>query len=222
MLPTIVLLCLACYLVGALPFGYLIGRLKGVDIRQAGSGNIGATNVGRLLGRKWGILAFMLDVAKGLGPTLAAGAVLGTLGADAADSDPMRNVAWLACGVCCILGHNFPVYLAFRGGKGVATSLGVVLGVYPYLTLAGLLAFAIWVIVALTSRYVSLGSIAAAAALPVLFAVITWRWGGAGALGSNWPVLGFAVLAAGLVIYRHRGNISRLRAGTESRMGGPR
>ncbi|HRX85733.1 MAG TPA: glycerol-3-phosphate 1-O-acyltransferase PlsY [Phycisphaerae bacterium] len=214
----IIATALGCYVAGAVPFGFLVGRARGIDIRTAGSGNIGATNVGRLLGRKWGILVFALDVAKGLVPTLLAGMVVDRCVAAGAWSLMVGNALWLACGVCCILGHNYPVFLKFKGGKGVATSLGVVLGVYPYMTLAGALAFAVWAVVTLTSRYVSLGSICAAAALPVLLAACTLSRGRA-EFAAHLPLLAFAILLSGLVIYRHRGNLARLRAGTENRIG---
>lgn len=214
----VVLIAAGCYVAGSIPFGYLVGRARGVDVRSAGSGNIGATNVGRLLGRKWGILVFVLDVAKGLAPTLAAGGLVARAGAGGAWSPMLGNLLWLACGACSILGHNYSLFLGFRGGKGVATSLGVVLGVYPYMTLAGALAFGIWGVVTLVSRYVSLGSICAAAALPVLLAACTLSRGRA-EFQAHLPLLGFAILLAGLVIYRHRGNLARLRAGTENRIG---
>lgn len=214
----VALMCAGCYLIGGIPFGYLIGRMKGIDIRTVGSRNIGATNVSRNFGKKWGIACFVLDVAKGLGPTLAAGHILASR-TEAWNLSPVaRNLLWLGCGICCVLGHNYSVYLRFRGGKGAATSLGVVLGVYPYLTLAGGLAFCVWAIVVLATRYVSLGSIVAAALLPPL-AVMCSVWRGYGSLRDIWPVIAFAALAAVLVVYRHRENISRLRAGTERRIG---
>jgi glycerol-3-phosphate acyltransferase PlsY len=216
--PIFVVLALGCYLLGAIPFGYLIGRARGVDIRATGSGNIGATNVGRVLGRYWGVLVFALDVAKGLAPTLAAGWLINGQIAAGAWPAMTGNLLWLMCGVCCILGHNYSIYLGFHGGKGVATSLGVVLGIYPYLTLAGALAFGLWAAVTLTSRYVSLGSITAAAALPLLFAVCTLL-AGRQTFVDNLPTLAFAALLAVMVIYRHRANLARLRAGTEHRIG---
>jgi len=212
------LTAVGCYLVGAIPFGYLVGRAHGVDVRSAGSGNIGATNVGRLLGRRWGIAVFILDVAKGLAPTIAAGAILAEQLRLGLVSPVATNVLWLISGVCCILGHNYPVFLGFRGGKGVATSLGVVLGVYPYLTVAGAFAFGIWLIVTLVSRYVSLGSICAAAALPLLVCGCTLYRGRAEFM-ANIPLVVFSMLLSALVIYRHRANLSRLRAGTENQIG---
>jgi glycerol-3-phosphate acyltransferase PlsY len=216
--PAVVFICLSCYLIGATPFGYLVGRARGIDIRSVGSGNIGATNVGRILGKPWGLLVFVLDVAKGLAPTLTVGTLLESWSQTWSISGMAVNILWLGGGICCILGHNFPVYLRFRGGKGVATSLGIVLGVYPYLTVAGLLAFAVWLIVTVATRTVSLGSICAAVALPLLLAACT-LWENYSVFAENLPVLGFATLASALVIYRHRENIKRLRAGTERRIG---
>ena len=218
LLPAVLLIFAACYLIGGTPLGYLAGRVKGIDIRSTGSGNIGATNVSRVLGRRWGVGVFALDVAKGLVPMLIAGVIL-DFGASewelvAAD----QNLIWLGSGVCCILGHNYPVYLRFRGGKGASTSFGVVLGVYPYLTIAGLGAFGVWLMVTLTTRYVSAGSVSAAVALP-LFVVCGMLWGGYAVFAESWPLLGFSILASALVVYRHRGNLTRLRAGTESKIG---
>ncbi len=210
-------MCVGCYLIGAIPFGFIVGRTKGVDIREAGSGNIGATNVGRLFGRPWGIFVFALDVCKGLIPTIAAGVIIKGQLEGWQTSLAVGNLLWLGSGICCVLGHNFPVFLRFRGGKGVATSLGVVLGVYPYLAIPGLAAFVIWATVTLVSRYVSLGSVVAAVALPILF-VCYMRFRGESILGDNWPLLMFLLLVGSLVIYRHRGNIARLRAGTESKI----
>ena len=128
----------AAFLCGSIPFGMLIARARGIDIRAHGSGNIGATNVGRVLGRTWGVAVFALDVCKGLAPVLVAGAALGTLGHIAA---PARD-AWLvlATAAAAILGHVFCPWLRFKGGKGVATSLGALAGVFPVLTIAVALA----------------------------------------------------------------------------------
>jgi len=210
----------AGYLLGSIPFGLLLGGFHGVDVRQAGSGNIGSTNVGRILGRPWGILCFVLDVAKGLGPALGMGLYLrGVEGMFAENSLlPVGQWAVLAVGAGCILGHMFSVFLKFTGGKGVATSLGVVLGVWPYFTLAGVLAFLIWTAVWGMWRYVSLASIAAAVAFPVGFGLLIWRlesW----EFGQLIPLFGFSCVMGGLVIIRHRSNIGRLLAGTESRGG---
>lgn len=206
------------YLLGAIPFGLLIGRARGVDVRRQGSGNIGSTNVGRLLGRKWGYICFLLDVAKGLLPVLYAGHYLRSI-AQAPDSQSpaqLAQLAWLLVAAGCILGHMFSVYLKFTGGKGVATSLGVVLGIWPFFTLTAVVALAIWLAVWGACRYVSLASIAAAVAFPATFLILIgrlepWR------LDKLWPLFVFSCLMAALVIIRHRSNIARLLAGTENR-----
>ena len=210
----------AGYLLGSIPFGWLIGRWHGVDVRKVGSGNIGSTNVGRILGRPWGILCFILDVVKGLGPTLGVDLYLRGLEGmfEGGSMLPMGQWAVLTVGAGCILGHIFSVFLQFKGGKGVATSLGVVLGVWPYFTLAGVPAFLIWTGIWGTWRYVSLASITAAAAFPMGFGLLIWRL-------ESWeferlmPLFGFSCVMGGLVIIRHRSNIGRLLAGTESRGG---
>lgn len=204
---------LAGYLVGSVPFGLLAGRLKGIDIRQHGSGNIGATNAGRVLGRGYGVAVFALDLLKGLVPVAVAGQVL---------QGRAEHVAflwvWLSVAGACILGHMFPIYLGFKGGKGVATSLGVILGIYPYFTWPGLIAFGLWILVTGTTRYVSLGSVVAAGAFPIIFAV--FAGGGLyGSEGTLWPLQLFAIIMGVLVIYRHRSNLRRLAQGTEAKIG---
>jgi len=212
------LLLLACplgaYVLGSTPFGVLIARGVGKNLRRHGSGNVGATNVGRVLGRKWGYLCFVLDVAKGLGPVLLVGLLV-----RAVDGPPglLAQAAWLATGFGAIAGHVFSFWLRFRGGKGVATSLGVVLGVYPYFTLVGLIALGLWVVVVLTTRYISLASIVAATAFVPLFVALNWRlW------TQLWPLGAFAAAMAALILLRHRSNIRRLLAGEENKIGGKR
>jgi len=123
----------AAYLIGSIPIGLLFASRRGVDIRKHGSGNIGATNVGRVLGRNWGWLCFVLDVLKGLLPVLGTGAWLGLLGEEARIT-PLSLLLWLAVGVTAILGHMFSIFIGFRGGKGVATGFGALLGIHPILT----------------------------------------------------------------------------------------
>lgn len=204
---------LGAYLLGAVPFGYLIGRAKGIDIRQHGSRNIGATNVGRAIGRKWGITCLTLDIAKGLVPTLVFGLTMMPAGqALAADWG-----AWLAVGVAAVLGHLFPVYLGFRGGKGVATTIGVALGIYPYFTVAMLCGVAGYFVARKLTGMVSVGSLT----LAVVFPLALWIHVGLierRALASYWPLLAVAVLLALLIIVRHRENIVRLIKGTEPSM----
>ena len=205
--PAVLLLAaLLGYLVGAVPFGYLIGRWRGVDIFQQGSGNIGATNVGRVLGRRFGILVFVLDFLKGALPTLTAAAVSRSLRLDL----PPDALA-VTAGVSAFLGHLLPVYLRFRGGKGVATGAGVVAVLLPLLVLAAALT---WLVVVSASRYVSLASLAAAAALCVLRLLLTPR-----PFSHDHLVLTlFCLWAVALVFVRHQGNIRRLLAGKENRL----
>lgn len=199
----------AAYLAGSIPFGLLIGLSRGIDVREHGSGNVGATNVGRTLGKKWGILCFALDVLKGLLPVLLYGvAHPGQHGAVAA-------LQWLAIAAAAVLGHVFPVWLGFKGGKGVATGLGVLLGVWPVLTVPGLATGVLWFAIAKATGYVSLASVAAAAALPVMAAVSAMVFGRT--LGEGAVFVGVTAVLAGLVVWRHRGNIAKLRAGTEAR-----
>ena len=214
---------LASYLLGSIPCGLLISQSQGLDIREHGSRNIGATNVWRVMGKKWGLLAFVGDTAKGwlavlLGMWLAARWSV-TLDLPHGHILP-PDLAGITAALGCILGHTFPVWLRFKGGKGVATSLGVILGMMP---LAALIDFAIWGVVFKVSRYVSLASIVAAGALPVaviglMFFGPAQGWGAV----HGWGNFYFAVVAAALVIKRHTANLQRLRAGTELRVGAPK
>jgi glycerol-3-phosphate acyltransferase PlsY len=205
-----VLFPVAAYLIGSTPVGVLIARSKGIDLRAVGSGNMGATNVARILGRRWGYLCFFCDVAKGFVPVLAAGLLLRRQDGFPTAAD---QAAWLAVGFGAIAGHVFSFYLRFRGGKGVATALGVVLGIYPYFTWPGLCAFAVWIAVTLVSRYVSLGSIVAACAFLPLFALFNRP------VRSLWPLGAFAAAMVVLLIWRHRTNLQRLLKGEENKIG---
>ncbi len=214
------------YLCGAIPFGLLIGRLKGVDVRTRGSCNIGATNVGRVLGRPYGVLVFLLDGLKGFVPVTLARFLLLSSAQTVGSSGEAGFLPYLMLvlvAVACVIGHMFPVYLKFKGGKGVATSLGVGLGMYPYYTLAGLMAFALWGLVLAVTRYVSVSSVVAVGAFPAFFAVLAWvkhdQWG---RFADLWPLHLFGVVIAVLVVYRHRTNIGRLLAGTEHKIGASR
>lgn len=193
---------LLSYLLGAVPFGLLLARSRGLDIRTLGSGNIGATNVWRQLGRNWGLATFALDVMKGYlpaagFPVLAAG-WLGFSGS--------ADLLGLGCGVAAIAGHNWPIYLKFRGGKGVATSAGVLLGVAPAAVGVGL---AVWVLLFFTTHYVSLASMSAG------LTVAAAGWVFYGDAPRALPVT--LTLLALIVIWRHRANIRRLRQGKESK-----
>ena len=153
-----VILIIGAYLLGSMPFGLLIAKAHGMDLRSIGSGNIGATNLSRAIGKKWAYFCFSLDVAKGLIPMLAATCAL--------SSPPNISELFLALAVGCaaVLGHIFPIYIKFKGGKGVATSFGVALGLWPYYTICAIAAFVVWAAVALKWRYISLASIAASVA----------------------------------------------------------
>jgi glycerol-3-phosphate acyltransferase PlsY len=212
LLPAIV----GAYLIGSIPFGIIIAKAHGKDLRAIGSGNIGATNVSRALGRKWGYTCFALDVLKGLLPMLAYGVFALPYVAETVQG-PQPTTGWLLVGVAAILGHIFPLYLGFKGGKAVSTSFGVALGLWPYFTISALIAFAVWVAAVLTWRYISLASICAALVFPVSLIVgilVQPDWHAA----TLWPLLIAATLIPLLVIVRHRENIRRLRAGTESKI----
>jgi len=202
---------LLAYLLGSVPFAYLIARAHGKDLRAIGSGNIGATNLARAVGRRWGYFCFALDMLKGLAPMALVGALAGR------PDDSLFLSLWLLVGIAAILGHVFPVYLRFRGGKGVATSFGVALGLWPYFTLSALVALVVWIAVVLTWHYISLASICAAVAFPMalVLGILTFpHW-----YSTNlWPLLIAAVVIPILVIVRHRDNIRRLAAGTETRV----
>jgi acyl phosphate:glycerol-3-phosphate acyltransferase len=215
-------LCLGAYLLGSIPFGYLMGRLRGVDIRDAGSHNIGATNCWRLCGWQLGLPAFLLDVAKGLATTLTAGVVLDRCPLFDGMSSPVQYMLIIIAAVAVILGHVFPLYLHFRGGKAVATSLGVFLGIPAVLPLAGG-AFALWVVVFLATRYVSVASTVAALGLLAGVLIFDIEGGLHIDFGSpwtvRWPLTTFTILLVAVVLVRHRENYRRLLTGTENRFG---
>lgn len=198
------------YLAGSIPFGLLVGLSKGIDPRKAGSGNIGATNVGRLLGAKFFGIVFLLDMLKGLIPTFIAGRVLTDVPAGAT-----TYWMWLSVAFAAIIGHMFSVFLGFKGGKGVATSLGVVLGVWPFYTLAGVVAGLAWAVLFWRTRIVSVASIVAAVLFPIAYVGIGIARGWP-ITGEQWPLLVFACFVAAMITYKHRSNIKRLLAGTES------
>lgn len=202
---------IAGYFCGSLPFGYWAGLIKGVDVRKHGSGNIGATNVIRVLGKGVGIPVFILDVLKGLAPVLLAGFLMRKAAVGAVFNPAWMSAAMVAAGLAAVLGHMFTCWLQFKGGKGVATAAGVLAGIAPFAMLCGLL---VWLAFFFATKYVSLASMLAAAAVPVAMALTMSRDG-----KWDWVLLGFGILIAVLVVLRHRANISRLIAGTESRVG---
>lgn len=203
------LLPIAAFLSGAIPFAVLVGKMWGVDVRTAGSGNPGASNVFRTCGPVPGIIVFILDAAKGGLPVLAARLLPSVLHAE---PDPVLTI-WLALvsGMAAALGHIFSPFLGFKGGKGVATFLGVFLVIFPE---GVLLAIAAAALIILLTRTFSLGSLVGAVILPCAYFLFTERlWA-----PENLPILIITALAALLVIIRHRDNIKRLRNGTEHRV----
>jgi len=201
-MPGIIGLALAAYLIGSIPFGFVVGKARGVDLRTIGSGNLGATNVYRAFGFKTAILVFLLDLAKGF----VGARVLPMLWTVDLGLEWVRII----CGLSAIAGSVACIYLRFRGGKGVAASVGVFLGLSPIVTA---ICLGIWGALFAGFRYVSLGSIVGAAALPVLIALL-----GGGGFRRD-PVFYLALVVAIIVIMRHRSNIRRLLEGKENRIG---
>jgi len=195
----------ASYLIGSIPAGYIAGRIAGIDIRTVGSGNIGATNVTRFLGKRYGYPVFIVDFLKGFAavgmsimiakraqPVLIPSELFGVVGA-----------------VACVLGHSFPVWLGFKGGKGVAASAGALFGLMPFVAL---IAVAVWLIIFYLTRYVSVASMTAALAVPItIFSMMLL-----GQTGET-VLLYFSICLAAVVIVRHRSNLLRLVRGTEPR-----
>lgn len=192
------LLPAAAYLIGSIPFGLLLSRRSGIDIRQHGSGNIGATNVSRLVGKKIGLLTLLLDAAKGFLPMLAAGLLLGS-------DDPSRDLLTAFCGAAAVIGHMFPIFLRFKGGKGVATALGIFLYLAPK---ALLISVAIFIAAAVPTGFVSLGSLLGAAAMPTSLYFFDEQ-----PLWKFW----LAAFVALMIWIKHQQNIRRLLNGTEKR-----
>lgn len=185
------------YIVGATPFGFLAGKMKGIDIRDHGSGNIGATNVMRTLGKPLGYTILFLDILKGMLPVL--------LAKHLGDS----SLIAIATAIAAIMGHNYTFWLGFKGGKGIATTAGAVV---PILPIPILTALAVWILTLKITRYVSVASIAAAIAIPLTVVVENL-------IGREWDfaVLGLALFVCFLAIWKHRSNIARLRRGEEPR-----
>jgi glycerol-3-phosphate acyltransferase PlsY len=193
------------YLIGSFPAGYIAGRIAGIDIRTVGSGNVGATNVLRALGKRFGYPVFLIDFAKGVVAVVLAHLIAkhGGFGEKAIE------IAGTLAGICAVLGHSFPLWLKFRGGKGVATSIGVLFALMP---LAAAIMCAVWLVTFEIGRYVSLASVVASVALPISVAAMFFF------KRLNTPVLlYFSICLAAVVVIRHRSNLSRLAKGTEPR-----
>jgi acyl phosphate:glycerol-3-phosphate acyltransferase len=205
-----ILTALGAYLLGSIPFGYLAAKAKGIDIRTVGSGNIGATNAMRVLGKPIGITVLLLDAAKGFVAVCFGVALFAKSHADGQDHAALMAQAFhhgLVGGIFAVLGHNYTCWLKFKGGKGIATTAGVYLALAP-LPLG--IALAVFVLAVAVTRYISVGSLAAAAALPAA----VWL-----TQPHNIFLGGVTTALGALAIYKHKSNIQRLRAGTENRFG---
>jgi glycerol-3-phosphate acyltransferase PlsY len=220
---------LFAFLLGSIPFGLIIARLKGVDIRQHGSGNIGATNVLRVVGKKYGITCLLLDALKGFIPVAIAINLVQIAGRPVqiplafldgsalklpADQAIKVQLLQILTALLAILGHNYSPWVGFKGGKGIATSAGVLLALMPF---GVILLIAVWLLLFLGTRYVSVASVGAAAALPLVTLYGSWTHGRIQDGTWNKPLFAFSVIIAALAIWKHRVNLQRLRAGTEHR-----
>lgn len=197
------LIAVGSYLIGSIPFGYLAGRLCGIDIRTKGSGNIGATNALRVLGKKWGYAVFLLDFLKAWLPVKLA------LGWGIALMVHPASAPGALAGLCALLGHSFPVWLGFKGGKGIASSAGVMVGLFSLAVF--LVCLGMWLLLFTVTRYVSIASIVAAVSLPAAVGILVLLH------RADWLGFTVSVVMAALAIWRHRSNIVRLSAGTEPR-----
>ncbi|MBN2591354.1 MAG: glycerol-3-phosphate 1-O-acyltransferase PlsY [Sedimentisphaerales bacterium] len=217
MYPVFAIAIVTAYFIGSIPFGLIIAKAHGKDLRSIGSGNIGATNVSRALGRKWGYICFLLDVLKGLIPMLAMLPFASPISVQTPTQKIIILFLWLAVGCAAILGHIFPIYVKFKGGKGVATSFGIALGLWPYYTICAFISILLWIAIVLIWRYISLASIIAAISFPIAFIVMIiirpyWQ------ISVLWPLLIPAISIPAMVIFRHRENIKRLKTGSESKV----
>lgn len=189
------------YLIGSIPSGLVIGKLKGIDVREYGSGNIGTTNVLRTLGARWGAIVLIADVLKGVIAVLLARYIIET------------PTGEMAAGFAAVAGHDWSLFLKFKGGRGVATSLGGLLPLAMPAPLSGVIGLAVFMLIIALTRYVSLGSIVGSVSAVVAMAVF---------LGLDrvpWQYLVYIVVVVALIIFQHRDNISRLLSGTESKLG---
>jgi glycerol-3-phosphate acyltransferase PlsY len=199
------LIIVSSYLIGSVPWGFILARARGIDIRDQGSGNIGAANAARVMGRKWGYAVFLCDFLKGFLSVKLGQLISGSFGVD-----PV--LASVLAATAAVIGHDFPVWLGFKGGKGIATLAGVVLGVFSPLVCVSF--GIVWVVVFLLGRYTSLASICAVIALPIVAALIVAKNQAGFQL-----MIGFCVFMAALALWKHRSNIVRLLNGTENRFG---
>jgi acyl phosphate:glycerol-3-phosphate acyltransferase len=194
---------LLSYLIGSIPAGYLVGRYAGVDIRRVGSGNIGATNVLRVLGKPFGYGVFLFDFLKGVAAVRLSILIINRVHA----GHEQAELVAIAAGVLCVIGHVYPIWLRFKGGKGVATSVGVLFGLMP---LAALMVMVIWLIIFQITKYVSIASVIAALALPfTVLALVHIK------KTNSMTLVYFSICLTLVIVWRHRSNLSRLMKGTE-------
>ena len=206
------------YVIGSFPTAHLLARSRGVDLGVVGSKNYGATNLGRTLGKTWGILCFVLDAVKGAIPVLLSGWILGALGASPGSLAPTAAWLWLATAAAAIVGHTLSPWIGFKGGKGVATGFGALAAMWPVLTLPAALALILWCALVLAFRMVSLASMVAAVVVPCAVLVAALSANGTDGVRAVVPFLAASALIAAFVIFKHRSNIARIRAGTESKV----
>ena len=203
-MPTLFYVAIASYVIGSFPTAYIAGKLAGIDIRKVGSGNVGATNVARVIGKRFGYPVFVVDVAKGFAAVKLAEAF-----ATVHSSAFFVDLCGVIAAIFAVIGHSFPVWLGFKGGKGVATSIGAL---FALNWIAALVVGIVWLIMFQITRYVSLASIVAAVSLPITIAAMLFL--------EQLPtpvLLYFSLVLAAIVVFRHRSNISRLLSGTEHR-----
>ena len=205
-------LVLASYIVGSLPFGFWISKSLGVDIRNQGSGNIGATNVLRTLGRKVGITVLILDISKGFLPVLIGSIIIfNQLPDSMLNKEEIKGTIYVLLAIGAILGHNYTFWLGFKGGKGIATSAGAIMPFLPEVLIGSLF---VWILFFFLSRYVAIASIAAAFSIPILTISLDHNYLFPN-INSSWPVISFGIIASIMAIWRHRSNIQRLIKGEE-------
>jgi len=204
------------YLAGSIPFGVLLANVKGVNIRTQGSKNIGASNVGRVLGKKYGLICFALDVLKGAVPVVVIGLIAGTYGLHIEEISTNLMLLWICVALASLLGHMYSPWLKFGGGKGVATTFGGMVAMWPLLTIPVLLAFVAWAITLQGSKMISLASLVAAA---VLFADSAITVLIDSSVDHAWPILVVTALIMLMVFWKHRANIGRIVRGEEPKIG---
>lgn len=193
---------LLSYLIGSVPAAYIAGRFAGIDIRRVGSGNVGATNALRMLGKTYGYAVFLFDFFKGVGAVKLSILIMNAV----RPGDVENDITGILAGVLCVLGHTYPVWLGFKGGKGVATSAGVLFGL---MSVAALIVLVIWFVTFEATKYVSVASIVAAVSLPVTAGLMVHLE------RAGMPLVYFSICLAVVIVWRHRSNISRLMKGTE-------